>query len=134
MSEIRKGYGGNQQRAGDAELARFLDLANLGRVVVTPGAARVLEEIETEVIALLDKHAAADWRQVDQDDRDVNDRDHALTGAAGRGRSQPRIRMYDGEPQKFFRDSGSKAVFYADKSTPRVIYSDRTSQVSILSV
>jgi hypothetical protein len=60
MSEIGKGHGGNQQRAGDAELARFLDLANLGRVVVTPGAARVLKEIETEVIALLAEHAAAD--------------------------------------------------------------------------
>jgi len=73
MSAVGKGYGGDQQRASDAELASFLYLANLGRVVVTPGAARVLEGTETEVIALLAKHAAADWGQVDQDDRDAND-------------------------------------------------------------
>lgn len=93
MSEIGQAYGGDQQRAADTGLVRFLDLANLGRVVVTPGAARVLEETETEVIALLARHAASDWGQVDQDDRDANNR-ALLSGLA---RTYSNYQLYSGQ-------------------------------------
>ncbi len=75
MNEIDDGHGDeDQQVAAEEKWARFLQTANLGRVVVTAAAAKVLEETETEPMVLLWRHATGDWGQVEQDDREANDR------------------------------------------------------------
>jgi hypothetical protein len=75
VKEIDDDHGDEDQQAAlEEKWARFLKAANLGRVVVTPAAAKVLEETETEAMALLWRHATGDWGQVEQDDREANDR------------------------------------------------------------
>lgn len=75
MNEIDEGHGDNKQQSPHEEQwARLLQTANLGRLVMTAAAAKVLEETETEPMVLLWRHATGDWGQVEQDDREANDR------------------------------------------------------------
>lgn len=94
MNEIDDGHGDEDQQAAlEEQWARFLQTANLGRVVVTPAAAKVLEETETEAMVLLWRHATGDWGQVAQDDREANDR--ALI--SGEERTYSNYRLYRGK-------------------------------------
>lgn len=94
MNEIDDGHGDeDQQVAAEEKWARFLQTANLGRVVVTAAAAKVLEETETEPMVLLWRHATGDWGQVEQDDREANDR--ALV--SGEERTYSTYLLYEGK-------------------------------------
>ncbi len=93
MKEIDDGHGEQEHQATlEEKWARFLQTANLGRVFVTSGAARVLEETETEAMVLLWRHATGDWGQVEQDDRAANDR-ALITGLE---RTYSNYRLYRG--------------------------------------
>lgn len=46
----------------------------LGRIVATPGALSVLEEAGTDALALLRRHAAGDWGDLDAHDMRENER------------------------------------------------------------
>lgn len=87
MSEIDDGHSDDDQQPPlEEKWARFLQTANLGRVVVTPAAAKVLDETETEAMVLLWRHATGDWGQVEQDE-DPRDRRRSP-----RVERQPKIR------------------------------------------
>ena len=46
----------------------------LGKLVVTPSAAKVLEQSGTSAEELLSRHAAGDWGEVSQQEREINER------------------------------------------------------------
>lgn len=73
MNEIEHGDE-DAHREHEAKWAWFLQTANLGRLVVTPAAAELLEEAAIEAKVLLWRHATGDWGQVDREDREANDR------------------------------------------------------------
>lgn len=52
-------------------------LFDLGRVVATPRALRLLTERRVDVVQLLWRHVTGDWGQLDEHDRAAND--HAVT-------------------------------------------------------
>ncbi len=45
----------------------------LGRVVATPGALKLLEEVGEELLCLLARHASGDWGELDPYDRRENE-------------------------------------------------------------
>ena len=49
--------------------ARF----RLGTCVVTPGALEILNQAGIAVLELLERHAAGDWGELDEDDRIANE-------------------------------------------------------------
>lgn len=46
----------------------------LGRVVATPGALTVLEEVGEDTLFLLSRHCSGDWGEIDTHDRRENER------------------------------------------------------------
>lgn len=52
----------------------------LGRVVATPGALALLATVGADARTLLDRHAAGDWGDLDDEDRRANE--HALRDGA----------------------------------------------------
>ncbi|HEV3460307.1 MAG TPA: hypothetical protein VHG32_27500 [Thermoanaerobaculia bacterium] len=45
----------------------------LGAIVATPGALSALETSADDYSALLDRHQAGDWREIEREDRGVNE-------------------------------------------------------------
>lgn len=49
------------------------ELFALGAIVATPGALRAFEQTADDYSALLDRHQAGDWGEIDPEDRGVNE-------------------------------------------------------------
>ncbi len=47
-------------------------LFTLGRVLGTPGAIKALDEAQISPIALLRRHTAGDWGELDEEDKELN--------------------------------------------------------------
>lgn len=45
----------------------------LGAIVATPGALRAFEQAADDYSALLDRHQAGDWGEIEAEDRGVNE-------------------------------------------------------------
>ncbi len=59
-----------------------------GRVVITPGALRALQEAGQDAVELLDRHLAGDWGLVGDADNQAND---AATAHEGNRNLQQRV-------------------------------------------
>lgn len=57
-----------QQTFGVSESPLF----NLGRLVATPGALKLLEEHDVQAATLLNRHVHGDWQGMDEEDRKAN--------------------------------------------------------------
>lgn len=75
MNESEKSkYEADLAAAANVGWNAFLKVANFGRVVVTPAAAKALKDTGTDPVVLLRRNADRDWGQVEAEDRAANDR------------------------------------------------------------